>query len=58
MKRRPPGAGTVTAMALLLVVAAGATAHHVYETHLSSSYAPILQAAMIGSYEERTRMHP
>jgi hypothetical protein len=44
----------VTAMSLLLVVAAGATAHHVYETHLSSGYAPILQAAMTSSYEERT----
>jgi hypothetical protein len=44
----------ITAMALLLVVAAGATAHHVYETHLSSGYAPILQAAMTSSYEERT----
>ena len=44
----------ITAMALLLVVAAGATAHHVYETHLSFSYAPILQAAMTSSYEERT----
>jgi hypothetical protein len=44
----------ITVMALLLVVAAGATAHHVYETHLSSGYAPILQAAMTSSYEERT----
>jgi hypothetical protein len=44
----------ITVMALLLVVAAGATAHHVYETHLSSRYAPILQAAMTSSYEERT----
>jgi hypothetical protein len=43
----------ITVMALLLVVAAGATAHHVYETHLSSGYAPILQAAMTSSYEER-----
>ena len=41
-------------MALLLVVAAGATAYHVYETRLSSGYAPILQAAMTSSYEERT----
>ena len=40
----------ITAVALFLVVAVGATAHHVYETHLSSSYAPILQAAMISSY--------
>jgi hypothetical protein len=44
----------ITAMALFLVVAAGATAHHVYETRLSSGYAPILQAAMTSSYEERT----
>jgi hypothetical protein len=44
----------ISAMALLLVVAAGATAHHVYETHLSSGYAPILQAAITSSYEERT----
>jgi hypothetical protein len=44
----------ITAMALLLIVAAGATAHHVYETRLSSGYAPILQAAMTSSYEERT----
>jgi hypothetical protein len=44
----------ITAMALLLVVAAGATAHHFYETHLSSGYAPILQAAITSSYEERT----
>jgi hypothetical protein len=44
----------ITAVSLLLVVAAGATAHHVYETHLSSGYAPILQAAMTSSYEERT----
>jgi hypothetical protein len=44
----------ISAISLLLVVAAGATAHHVYETHLSSGYAPILQAAMTSSYEERT----
>lgn len=44
----------ITAMALLLVVAAGATAQHAYETHLSSGYAPILQVAMTSSYEERT----
>jgi hypothetical protein len=43
----------ITAMALLLVVAAAATAHHVYETHLSSGYAPILQTAITSSYEER-----
>jgi hypothetical protein len=44
----------ITAIALLLVVAADATAHHVYETRLSPGYAPILQAAMTRSYEERT----
>jgi hypothetical protein len=44
----------ITAMALLLVVGAGATAHHVYETRLSSSYTSILQSAMTSSYGERT----
>jgi hypothetical protein len=44
----------ITAMALLLVVAVGATAHHVYETRLSSSYTSILQSAMTSSYGERT----
>src|SRR5271170_1452647 len=44
----------VTALALLLVAAAGATAHHVYEKRLSYGYALILQAAMTSSYEERT----
>ena len=44
----------ITVMALLLVVVVGATAHKVYETHLSSGYAPILQVAMTSSYEERT----
>jgi hypothetical protein len=44
----------ITVIALLLVVAAGATADHVYETHMSSSYAPILQVAMSSSYQERT----
>jgi hypothetical protein len=43
----------ITALATLLVVAAGATAHHFYETRLSSGYGPILQAAMTSSYEER-----
>jgi hypothetical protein len=33
--------------ALLLVLGGvGATAHHIYETHLSSGYAPILRAAL------------
>ena len=44
----------ITALALLFVVAAGATAHHVYEKRLSYGYALILQAAMTSSYEERT----
>ena len=44
----------ITALAFLLVVAAGATAHHVYEKRLSYGYALILQAAMTSSYEERT----
>jgi hypothetical protein len=44
----------ITALALLLVVAAAATAHHVYEKRLSHGYALILQTAMTSSYEERT----
>ena len=44
----------ITALALLLVVAVAATAHHVYEKRLSYGYALILQAAMTSSYEERT----
>ncbi len=44
----------ITALALLLVVAAGVTVHHVYEKRLSYGYALILQAAMTSSYEERT----
>jgi hypothetical protein len=44
----------ITALALLLVVAAGATAYHVYEIRLSHGYALILQTAMTSSYEERT----
>jgi hypothetical protein len=43
----------ITALAILLVVAAGVSAHHLYEQHLSSGYAPIFKAAMTGSYEER-----
>jgi hypothetical protein len=43
----------ITALATILVVAAGATAHHFYETRLSSGYGPILQATMSSSYEER-----
>jgi hypothetical protein len=44
----------ITALALLLVVAAGATAYNVYEKRLSHGYALILQTAMTSSYEERT----
>ena len=44
----------LTAMALLLVVATVATTYRVYEAHLSSGYASILQAATTSSYEERT----
>jgi hypothetical protein len=44
----------ITALAFLLVVAAGAMAHHVYEKRMSYGYALILQAAMTSSYEERT----
>jgi hypothetical protein len=37
----------LTASALILVVAvAGGAAHHLYETHMSSGYAPILRAAL------------
>jgi hypothetical protein len=40
-------------LAILLVFAAGATVHHLYEQHLSSSYAPVFRAAMMGTDEER-----
>jgi hypothetical protein len=43
----------VVALAVIGSAAAGATAHHLYENHLSSGYAPIFKAAMTGSYEER-----
>jgi hypothetical protein len=36
----------IAALTTFLVVVAGATAHHLYETHLSSGYAPILKAAL------------
>jgi hypothetical protein len=36
----------IAALTTLLVVAAGPMAHHLYETHLSSGYAPILRAAL------------
>jgi hypothetical protein len=46
-------------MATILVVATGATAHHLYETHLSSGYAPILKATLqLSNIEERAQcMH-
>jgi hypothetical protein len=34
---------------------AGASAHYLYEQHLSSGYAPIFKAAMAGTYDERTQ---
>jgi hypothetical protein len=48
----------ITALATLLVVA-GATTHHLYETHLSSGYAPILKATLqLSNIEERAQyMH-
>jgi hypothetical protein len=46
----------ITALTTLLVVAAGPTAHHLYETHLSSGYAPILKATLQSSnIEERAQ---
>jgi hypothetical protein len=44
----------IATMALPLVVVVVTTAHHVYETNMSSGYVRILQAAMTSSYEERT----
>src|SRR6202042_2256517 len=35
----------IIAMTLVLIGAWSATAHHIHETHLSSSYAPILKPA-------------
>jgi hypothetical protein len=46
---------SITALAILLVVAAGVSANHLYEQHLSSGYAPIFKAAMTGSDEERAQ---
>jgi hypothetical protein len=46
---------STTALAILLAVATGATANHLYEQHLSSGYAPIFKAAMTGSDEERAQ---
>lgn len=43
----------ISAISLLLVVAVGAAALQVHETHLSSGYAPILRSAMTSSFEER-----
>ena len=36
----------IAALVLILVAVTGVTAHHVYETHLSSGYARILRAVM------------
>jgi hypothetical protein len=47
---------SITSLALLLVEAASVTAHHVYETHLSSAYAQILRATLQSSHlEERAQ---
>jgi hypothetical protein len=48
----------IAALTTLLVVA-GATTHHLYETHLSSGYAPILKATLqLSNIEERAQyMH-
>jgi hypothetical protein len=46
----------VTSLAALVVEAAGVTAHHVYDQHLSSGYAPILKATLQSSHlEERAQ---
>jgi hypothetical protein len=46
----------IAAQTTLLVVAAGPTAHHLYEAHLSSGYAPILKATLQSpNIEERTQ---
>jgi hypothetical protein len=46
----------IAALTTLLVVAAGPTAHHLYETHLSSGYAPILTATLqLSNIEERAQ---
>jgi hypothetical protein len=47
---------SITSLAVLLVEAASVTAHYVYETHLSSGYAPILRATLQSSdLEERAQ---
>jgi hypothetical protein len=44
----------ITSLMLLLVAVAGTAAHHLYEQHLSSGYAPILRATLQSSHlEER-----
>jgi hypothetical protein len=43
---------SITSLAVLLVEAASVTAHHIYETHLSSGYAPILRAILQLSHPE------
>jgi hypothetical protein len=43
-------------LAVLLIASAGAAVHHIYETHLSSGYAPILRATLQSSHlEERAQ---
>jgi hypothetical protein len=47
---------SITALAILLVIVAGASVHYMYEQHLSSGYAPILKAVLkTTSMEERTQ---
>jgi hypothetical protein len=44
----------LTSLVLLVTAVAGFAAHHLYEQHLSSGYAPIFKAAMAGTtWEER-----
>jgi hypothetical protein len=42
----------VTILAVLLVVAAGATAQHQYKKHLSSGHAPLSKATLPSSHHE------
>jgi hypothetical protein len=42
-------------LAALMAAVGGVSVHHLYEQHLSSGYAPIFNAAMTGSYEERAQ---
>jgi hypothetical protein len=46
----------LTSLALLLIAVAGFAAHHLYEQHLSSGYAPILKATLQSTHlEERAQ---